>query len=195
MATRPLSSYRNAHGVRRNSRARASKPRVENYQLNVVTADVPDLVQSVGGWLVDRTLAGWEVNVLVTDLRGVLPLQVLGARPVGLEAGLISLIRRRNRAAGLAVAANLLTKHENLHWDVRSIVRSGLTEVALWGGAWPASLAGPADSVDYRISAAARHFKSHALAAAGITDVAVATTERLVRGGYRSPNSYLFPIR
>jgi hypothetical protein len=195
MATRSLSSYQNPPGARRNFRARASKPRQVNYRLNVVTADVPDLVQSVGGWLVDRTLAGWEVNVLVTDLRGVLPLQVLGARPVGLEAGLISLIRRRNRAAGLAVDANLLAKHESLHRDVRWIVRSGLTEVALWGGGWPASLAGPADSVDYRISAAARHFKRHALAAAGITDVAVATTESLVRGGYRPPNSYMLPIR
>jgi hypothetical protein len=185
---------RSARDVRRIAGAKTSKSRLLRYQLNVIPTDVADLVQSVGGWLVDRAMAGWDVNVLVKDLSQVRPLQVLGIRALDFDTGMSGLIRRRSRPAGLAVAASLIANDERLHDDVRATVRHGLTEVALWGGSWPVDLGGPVDFVHYPISAAARVFKGQALAAAGLPDVAMVTTESLVRGGYRPRDSDLIPV-
>ena len=35
------------------------------HRLDVVAADTGDVVQTTGGWLFDRVMAGWEVNVLL----------------------------------------------------------------------------------------------------------------------------------
>ena len=35
------------------------------YRLDVVAASAVDVVQSAGGWLYDRVMAGWEVTVLL----------------------------------------------------------------------------------------------------------------------------------
>jgi hypothetical protein len=43
----------------------AAKSRLLRYQLYVIAADVADVLQSVGGWLFDRSMAGWDVNVLL----------------------------------------------------------------------------------------------------------------------------------
>jgi hypothetical protein len=61
-------------------------------------------------------------------------------------------------------------------------LKRGLTEVTVWGKEWPAELGRQADSVQHRVSAAARAFKSHALVAADVSD-AVAPSETLFRIG------------
>src|SRR6201999_4509172 len=37
------------------------------YRLDVVAADVADVVKFAGGWLFDRAMAGWDVTVLLVD--------------------------------------------------------------------------------------------------------------------------------
>lgn len=50
------------------------------------------------------------------------------------------------------------------------------------------------NSVQYWLSAAACAFKSHALAAAGVTDVSVRPTETSFRSRYAPLDSDLFPV-
>ena len=111
-----------------------------------------------------------------------------------LRAGLASISRGSERAAGLAVAADLIASDERVHVEVRETLRSGVTEVALWGDGWPVKLGGQVEAVQYRLSAAARIFKGHALAAGGLTDVSVSRTETLFRSGYCPLDSDLIPV-
>ena len=49
------------------------------YRVDVVAADVADVVKFAGGWLFDRAMAGWDVTVLLVDHPDERPLQILGA--------------------------------------------------------------------------------------------------------------------
>jgi 2-iminoacetate synthase ThiH len=87
-----------------------------------------------------------------------------------------------------------LALDERIHEEVLEAVRSGITEVALWGGTRPAKIGGRVDTTQYRLSAAARAYKRHALAAVGLADREVGHTERLYRSGYRPVDSDLMPV-
>jgi len=123
-------------------RARAVTDRVMRYQLIVIAPSGADVVQFAGGWLFDRRMAGWDIDVLVPDQDAARSLRVLGVRAVDLHAGLASVVRGPERAAGLAVAADLMAIDERIHEEVLEAVRSGITEVALWGGTRPAKIGG-----------------------------------------------------
>lgn len=163
----------------------ATATRLE-YRLDVVGADVTDLVRSAGGWLFDRAMAGWRVDAWLLDVDDLRPLQVLGVRGHRLESAAGR--SADERAAGLAVSAQALGVVGDA---VRDALATGDTEVVLWGGRWPAQWGGRAEAVRYRLSAAARTFKRHALAAAGGDVVEVDATESLVCGGYRPVDSDL----
>src|SRR4051794_9208449 len=60
------------------TRSKGNTGRTGKYQLDVTADDVTDLVRSAGGWLYDRSKAGWDVNVVVTGGCNPLPLQILG---------------------------------------------------------------------------------------------------------------------
>ena len=62
--------------------ARSARPEGEclRYRLDVVAAGTLDVVQSAGGWLYDRVMAGWEVTVLLPHGCDSLPLRILGVR-------------------------------------------------------------------------------------------------------------------
>jgi hypothetical protein len=164
------------------------------YQLNVIAASAADVVQSAGGWLFDRRMTGWEVNILLSEQNDARALHILGATTIDLRSGLASFLRGPERAAALAVAADLVAIDESIHQEVLEAVRSGLTEVALWGDSRPANIVGQVDSTEYRLSAAARMFKGHALAAAGLADVEVGHTERLYRSGHQPLDSDLIRV-
>ncbi|MCV7170728.1 hypothetical protein H7I41_12470 [Mycobacterium manitobense] len=161
------------------------------YRLDVLAVDATDAARSAGGWLFDRAMAGWQVNVLVADARETRPMQILGARVLDLGAALESVVADPEHAAGLAVSAAALADERVLD-AVQELLATGRTEVAMWGGHWPDRFGG-ADAVGYRLSAAARVFKTHAMAAAGI-DTPVGTVESMKRGGYRPIDSDLVPI-
>jgi hypothetical protein len=175
-------------------RSHAATTRLFRYQLNVIAASVADVVQSAGGWLFDRRMTGWEVNILLSEQNDARALRILGATTIDLRSGLACFMRGPERAAALAVAADLLAIDESIHEEVLEAVRSGLTEVALWGDSRPANIVGQVDSTEYRLSAAARMFKGHALAAAGLADVEVGHTERLYRSGYQPLDSDLIQV-
>src|SRR5258705_2993172 len=179
---------------RRRGRSHAVTTSLFRYQLNVIAASVADVVQSAGGWLFDRRMAGWEVNILLSEQGDARAIRILGATTVDLRSGLASFLRGPERAAALAVAADLLAIDESIQEEVLEAVRSGLTEVALWGDSRPAYVGGQVDSTEYRLSAAARVFKGHALAAAGLVDLEVGHTERLYRSGYQPLDSDLIQV-
>lgn len=178
----------------------AATKRLLRYQLDVVAASAADAVQYAGGWLFDRAMAGWTVNVLLADQHPAddpHPLQILGVRTAELRTSLASLLSRPERAAGLAVSADLLASDgfdDDVYQCTAATLCTGLTEVALWGAGWPDRLTGPGQRVEYRLSAAAKAFKGRALAAAGLPAVPVGPTETLFRGGYRPLDSDLIPV-
>jgi hypothetical protein len=194
MVSRSLRPNQTPRDGRTRGRSHTTTCRVFRYQLNVIAASVADVVQSAGGWLFDRRMAGWEVNILLSERNDARPLRILGATAIDLRTGLASFPRGPERAAALAVAADLLAIDESIQEEVLEAVRSGLTEVALWGNSRPANVGGQVDSTEYRLSAAARVFKGHALAAAGLVDLEVGHTERLYRSGYQPLDSDLIQV-
>jgi hypothetical protein len=83
----------------------------------------------------------------------------------------------------LAVSTDLLGADTRVRDEVVRVAKRGLTEVTVWGSQWPAELGRQADSVEHRVSSAARAFKSHALLAADVPTNAVTPTEALFRIG------------
>ncbi len=157
--------------------------RLLRYQLNVVGSTTQDVVESAGGWLCDRARAGWDVNVLVADGGAPRPLTILGATAIDLEDGFLSMVRSASRGGALAVSTDLLGADARVRDEVVRVLKRGLTEVTVWGTQWPAELGRQGDSIQHRVSSAARAFKSHALVAADVSTDAVTPTEALFRIG------------
>jgi hypothetical protein len=172
-----------AHSMTR-SRARAST--VQRHEMTVVSSSVVDVVASAGGWLFDRRMAGWQVNVLVSDRVGERALRILGSDVLDLSGDLEAITEDPDRAATLAVAADVYAVDERVRRFVSASDRSR-AEVALWGDMGRLRRNGEKganfSAVFYRLSAAARAFKAHALLAAGLPRDSVAATEALFRCG------------
>src|ERR1700737_1030554 len=92
---------------------------VLRFQLNVIATDVADVVQSVGGWLFDRSMAGWDVNVLLANHDDTRPLRILGVRTFELHPALLSIGSGAERAVGVAIAADLLGTDEYIDAAIR----------------------------------------------------------------------------
>ena len=135
------------------------------YRLDVVAANVVDVVRFAGGWLFDRAMAGWDVTVLLADLADDRPLQILGAQTMDLEHALAS-VDTRPRPQALAAAADLFGCDARVRQGVLQALDHGVTEVTLWGETWPAELDDSVGLVQHRLSMAAQTFKAQALAAA-----------------------------
>ncbi|GAB3236440.1 hypothetical protein [Mycolicibacterium hippocampi] len=135
------------------------------YRLDVVAPSVLDAVQFAGGWIYDRVMAGWDVTVLVGSDEDVRPLEILGAQTLDLEAVLESW-EQRPHPQTVAVAADLFDRDDRVRRGVLGALEQGATEVTLWGAPLPAELDSSVDSVEHRLSAAARAFKAQALAVA-----------------------------
>ena len=139
------------------------------YRLNVVAPSPLDAVQSVGGWLFDHAMAGWEVTVLLIDEEDPRPLRILGADVLGPVAWRDSWTRRAP-AQLLALAGDLLDRddvYETVGQSLSPALRRDLTQVAVWGDHTPPEWDRSLYEVRHELSAAARVFKAHALAAAG----------------------------
>jgi hypothetical protein len=138
------------------------------YRLDVVAANVADVVRFAGGWLFDRAMAGWDVTVLVADHPDERPLQILGAQVLDLEYALAT-VGNRPPPQTLAAAADLFNCDSRVRQGVLHALDQGATEVTLWGRTWPAELADSVALVQHRLSAAAQAFKSHAFGAAALS--------------------------
>ena len=67
-------------GISESGRVAAARSDGEclRYRLDVVAASPVDVVQSAGGWLYDRVMAGWEVRVLLPESCDTRALRILG---------------------------------------------------------------------------------------------------------------------
>lgn len=133
-------------------------------RLVVAAPTTASAVRSVGGWLFDSAVAGWDILVLVADGRDTRPLRILGARPGNLTAAM------RSPVAGppphvLVVDNELHATDARVQRLTRLMLDNELTEVWLWGH----GVASDGGSRRHRLSAATRAFKAHALAAAGVS--------------------------
>jgi hypothetical protein len=183
MATRSfIADDKTTAGVGPIDRVPTSTGRLLRYQLNVVASSTQDVVRAAGGWLCDRARAGWDVNVLVADGADTTPLTILGATAVAPDEDFVAMVRSASGIGGLAVGVDVLRADSRVREEILRVLKRGLTEVTVWGEQSPAELGHQADSVAHRVSAAARAFKSHALAAVDVTS-ATTTTETLFRMG------------
>lgn len=147
------------------------------YRLDVVAASAVDVVQSAGGWLYDRAMAGWEVTVLLPRGCDTRSLRILGVRALDLEPELAAL---GEGSTSLAVSAEAFTADARVRAVVLEALGSRLTEVALWGEGWPLAVDRATTRAQHLLSGAARMFKGYALAAAGIPAATVGATEALL---------------
>jgi hypothetical protein len=157
------------------------------YRLDVVAASVIDVVRFAGGWLFDRSMAGWDVTVLIVDHPDERPLQILGAQTLDLEYALAS-VEARPRPQALAVAADLFGCDSRVRQGVLQALDHGVTEVTLWGDSWPAELDESVGLVQHRLSTAAQIFKAQALAAAAASRGSVGHTETFRSGLLACPS-------
>jgi hypothetical protein len=157
------------------------------YRLDVVAASVADVVRFAGGWLFDRSMAGWDVSVLIADHLDDRPLQILGAQIVDLEDALGSM-ESRPRPQALAAAADLFGCDSRVRQGVLQALDHGVTEVTLWGETWPAELADSVGLVQHRLSVAATIFKAQALAAAAVPHGSVGYIETFRSGLLACPS-------
>jgi len=168
-----ISDYRE-----RDRAPRTSKPHLDDdclrYRLDVVAA-ADDAVRAAGGWMYDRVMAGWEVTVLLPQGCDTRPLQILGVRAVDLDSGFT-----RPMSQGLAVSAEVFTADARVRAKVLKALDQRSTEVALWGDGCSLGVHRGMTRVQHVLSAAARVYKAHALAAAGIGCGTVDPTETLL---------------
>jgi hypothetical protein len=160
------------------------------YRLDVVADRVVDVVRYAGGWLFDRSMAGWDVTVLLTELPGGAdrrPLQILGARTLDLDDALAA-VGTRPKPQALAAAADLLGCDSRVRQGVLQALDHGGTEVTLWGEDWPAELDGSVALVQHRLSMAARIFKTRALQAAAVAHRPVPPVETFRSGLLACPS-------
>lgn len=146
------------------------------YRLDVIAADVADVVCFAGGWLFDRSMAGWDVTVLVADHPDERPLQILGAQILDLEYALAT-VGQRPPPQTLAAAADLFDCDSRVRQGVLQALDQGAAEVTLWGQTWPVELDSHVKLVEHRLSAAAQAFKAQAFAAAGLAAPSIGAIE------------------
>jgi hypothetical protein len=164
---------------RRVSAARATRADGEclRYRLDVVAASAADVVQSAGGWLYDRVMAGWEVTALLPHGGDARSLRILGVQAFDGEA---RPDLTTSRSQSLAVSAEAFTADARVREKVLDSLGDRLTEVALWGDGWPLGVNRAMTRTQHVLSAAARRFKGYALAAAGLACDSVDPTETLL---------------
>ena len=164
----------------RTARAARTDGECLRYRLDVVAASAADAVHSAGGWLYDRAMAGWEVTVLLPQSCDSRPLRILGVKAMDLEAGFGRTGSATHKTHSLAVSAKVFAADDRIRATVLKALNHGLTEVALWGEGWPLADNRGMAWVQHVLSSAARTFKGHALAAAGISCGTVDPTEAML---------------
>ena len=162
------------------------------YRLDVVAPTVLDAVRYAGGWVYDRVMAGWDVTVLIGGADDVRPLEILGAEVRDLES-VLDAWEDRPHPQTVAVAGDLFAVDARVREHVLNALDQGATEVTLWGDSLPAELDESVDSVQHRLSSAARAFKTQALTAANGPADDVGHTETFRCGMMASVAADLIP--
>jgi hypothetical protein len=135
------------------------------YRLHVIADTVTEVVTHIGGWLVDLSMAGWDVSVLLPHSVNDNPLRILGVEP-----------GRSNTESGstkpsplpdvLAVSTASYISTPGVRAATLASQRRENCSVVLWGGMCPPELRRSFSAVEHHPSAAAAAFKAKALGAA-----------------------------
>lgn len=141
--------------------ARSLRPRIA-----LVGISVREVITLAGGWVFDHTMAGWNVYVVVHDLKGARALRILGAWCVELDA-ILAAPEHGPWPPILAVSTELFRLDRRVRDGVGETLNRGGTTLTMWGPDCPVELEPRVDATLYRISAAASAFKPCALAALG----------------------------
>ncbi|OBK97061.1 hypothetical protein A5645_00805 [Mycobacterium asiaticum] len=149
---------------------------VLRHRLDVFAARPDDVVQTAGGWLFDRVMAGWQVNVMLPGGGDDRSLRILGVQVLDLES---ELDLSAPLSQSLAVSGEAFIAHGCLREKMRKAMGNRLVEVALWGQGWPLGTDRSLVRTEYQLSAAARAFKGQALRAAGIAYQSIDPSETL----------------
>lgn len=148
------------------------------YQLCFVAHDVGELVDLAGGWVCDRTLAGWDVSVALSEPRDLRPLQILGVTTLITHQRFAS-INDGGATTSIAVAPGIFENNDHVRGAVLQALDQPATEVTFWGPSIPSDLHGQLARRQHRLSGAARAFKANALAAAAVRGAVMGATEDL----------------
>ena len=178
--------HRSTQGEVRNRYPEAFATTLTRYRLDVVASSVEDVIVSAGGWLFDRAMAGWEVNLLIAEPSDARPLQILGISALPLESA-FEPVANWPPTRAIAVAADVFNSDQRVGGSVVAALDRGLTEVTLWGDSWPPGFHRRANAVQHRLSAAARAFKAHALSAAQLPPGSITETEEFRSGSRWCP--------
>lgn len=163
------------------ARPRSRAAKVMRYELNVVGSDVAEVVAGLGGWLFDRRMAGWTVRVFLTGPSDGRALHILGVKTGEWDGLWRSASGDPESVAMTVIAAGLFETDEMVRTRGVEALRNGSAEVAFWGARCPAQAGATFRRTQYRLSAAARAFKSHALTAAGVPPESASQPETVFR--------------
>jgi hypothetical protein len=136
---------------------------VGRYRLEVIALGVGDAVRFAGGLICDRSLAGWDVTVLVPTADDAGALRILGAVPVTeLPA------HTPDPQCALAISAAAIAADDAVRHRVLDTLAADATDVLVWDAAQPVTVPAAFTTVEHAVSAAARVFKGQALRALGM---------------------------
>ena len=146
-----------------------------------VARDAAEVVRFAGGWLFDKALAGWDVNVLTLDGGDPRSLRILGAHLHDLAPLLESPVPLGQCLGAIAVPGDLYRSDAGVRELADNALESAPGELLLWGDEdvptdpsehpWiHPHLLRPPVPVRHRLSFAALAFKAQALAAVRVPD-------------------------
>lgn len=145
------------------------RPRME-----VFAETVAGIVTSVGGWLSDRALAGWDIHVYLPGGQDFRPLDILGIASVREELNAWS-PHRTVRSASIAISDEVLRHRPGFAAAVDRLIARRSADVTVWGDdGRPPELERSAwrlRPLEYHPSGAAALFKKCAQHAAGQTAI------------------------
>lgn len=147
----------------------ATRPRRIPRHTGVVLAPtVADVVDRLGGWIFDRTLAGCATIVFTPAPGDIRALRILGAEVVD-YADIPAVPDWTSGFGVLAVSAEMYAADPMIRKTVGARRDDGTGNTYLWGER-PGAESGPQFAVitPHRVSLAGQAFKHHALCAAGV---------------------------
>jgi len=124
----------------------------------------------------DRTLAGWDVGVALSEPHDLRPLQILGVTTLATHQRFAS-ITDGGATTSIAVTPGIFENNDHIRGVVLQALNQPAIEVTFWGPSIPSDVHGQLARRQHRLSGAARAFKAHALAAAAVPGVAIGAIE------------------
>jgi len=124
----------------------------------VFAVSVLDVIRCAGGWLADRALAGWDVNVFLPEGDDGNPLRILGVSLHSL-ADIDSAGPAPYAPTAVAVSAAAICADPQIERRLRRQFTREIAEVTVWGQQVPDDIGAYLQSVQHVPSAAAAAFK------------------------------------